>query len=185
MERVRIKNMKKNLGGWWRLWIVLSVIYAGLVVVYTAGRWPDLSQVSHHPAFIFQMTPQAQIVINRPKSLAELEQALIEADRNGDTQNARDFAMRIQEIRKNDNWEDAPRLLEMPNGHRFEVAGDTKPEQATMVIQEYTRVLQLSARDDKVAASLKGFLTWLLPSLLICALGFSGAWIRRGFAENG
>jgi hypothetical protein len=143
--------------------------------------WPEVSRTAHHPAFIYQMSPKARAVIDRPKTLAELEQALIAADRAGSVEKARGFAQEILRIRKGGDWEDAPLVLEMPNGYQFHVAGDTKPEQTALVGREYVRVLQAATTEAKIAAVGNALLIWLIPSLVVCALGLAVAWIFRGF----
>jgi hypothetical protein len=173
--------MTGHFGGWWRLWVVLAVIYAGLVAIYTWTSWPEVSRTAHHPAFIYQMSPEARAVIDRPKTLAELEQALIAADRAGSVEKARGFAQEILRIRKRDNWEDAPIVLEMPNGHQLHVAGDTKPEQTTLIGREYTRVLQAATTEAKMAAVGNALLIWLIPTLVVCVFGLAVAWVFRGF----
>ena|SRR5437870_41454 len=173
--------MMRHLGGWWRLWIVLAVIYGGLVASYTWLSWPEVSNVSHDPGFLKQMSPEALAVLDRHKTLAELEQAFIAADRAGATENARKLAQEIVRRRERPVWEQAPMVLEMPNGYEFQVAGDTKPEQTKLVGRDYVRVLQSVASEMRIAALSNALLWWLVPSILVCALGLAVAWVFRGF----
>jgi hypothetical protein len=176
--------MTRHLGGWWRLWIVLTFLYGVLVASYTGMYWPEVSRISHHPAFIYRMSPEARAVLSRPKSLAELEQALVEADRAGATEKAREVSQEILRIRKRDNWEDVPLVLEMPNGYQLQVASDTKREQANMLGREYVRVLQTATSEARLSAIGNALLIWLTPSIIICALGLAAAWILRGFRST-
>lgn len=176
--------MARPLGGWWRLWIVVSVIYGGLVAAYTWMLWPEVSRVQHDARFIKQMSPGALAVLEAPKTIAELERALIEADRSGATEQARTLARRIRDLREGREWETAPIVLEMPNGHEFKVAGDTKDEQAKLVGKEYVRLLQSVAAEQRFAAVGTALLAWLIPSLLLCGLGLAVAWVIRGFKRR-
>lgn len=214
--------MTRHLGGWWRLWIVLAVIYGGLVVTYTWLSWPEVSNVSHEPNFLKQMSSEALAVVNRPKTLAELENALIAADRSGDTENARKLAQEIRRrrdvvdvqmpdgriitdvprgttqsevlkrLKKSDaqvptpkqSWKEDPIILEMPNGYEFLVADDTTSEQTQLVARDYVRVLQSTVSERRIAAVGNAFLLWFVPSILVCALGLSVAWVLRGFKEG-
>lgn len=173
--------MARPLGGWWRLWIVISVIYGGLVAAYTWMVWPEVSRIQHDAKFIKQMSPAALTVIEAPKTIAELEQALIEADRSRATEQARTLARRIRGLREGREWETAPIVLEMPNGYEFKVAGDTKDDQANLVGKEYVRVLQSVVSQQRIAAVGTALLAWFIPSLLLCGLGLAVAWVIRGF----
>ena len=171
----------RRVGGWWRLWSVLAVIYGCLIAAYTWTTWPEASRTSHDPRFLKQMSPEALAVINRPKSLTEIEQAFVAADDAGAIETARKLAQDIRRLRERPEWERAPIVLEMPNGYEFQVAGDTKPEQSSLVGRDYVSVLQSVSAEKRIAALGAAVLLWLLPSVAVCVLGLAVAWILRGF----
>src|SRR5438552_15161404 len=109
---------KRNLGGWWRLWIAYTVVSGIVVVSLTAAWYPTLEQVPDHPAFHYQMSKEALAILDRPPlpSTAELEKRLIDADRRGAKEEATKLAREIVERRKQP-WSGDPIIVSMPNGH--------------------------------------------------------------------
>lgn len=173
--------MTRQLGGWWRLWIVLTLIYGCAVAAFTWISWPEVSRIPHDPAFLKQMSSDAVLILERPKNLSELERALVEADRAKNTEFARKLAQQIVRLRESPKWQQDPMVLEMPNGHEFQVAGDTPKDLAGVVGKEYVRVLQSVASEKKLRSLGAAVLAWLVPSAFVCALGLAVAWIIRGF----
>lgn len=176
--------MTPRLGGWWRLWIVLTLVYGGVVAAFTWTFWPEVSRVPHDFTFLKQMSSDALLILERPKTLPELERALMEADRAGNTEFARNLAQQIVRFREAPKWQQAPKILEMPNGHQFEVAGDTPDNLAALVGKEYVRVLQATASEQRFRSIGTAILAWLVPTALVCALGLAAAWILRGFRDG-
>lgn len=173
--------MTRTLGGWWRLWIVLTAIYGCAVAAFTWLTWPDVSSIPHDPAFLKQMSPDATLVLERPKTLPELERALVEADRAKNPEFARKLDQQIVRLREGPKWQQSPIVLQMPNGHEFQVAGDTPNDLATLVGKEYVRVLQSVVSEKRFKAIGTAVLVWLIPAAIACALGLAVAWIIRGF----
>jgi hypothetical protein len=48
----------KRLGGWWRLWIVIALVWIGSVAAFAYAMWPSGSRASDHPAFHYQLEPK-------------------------------------------------------------------------------------------------------------------------------
>jgi hypothetical protein len=176
--------VNRTLGGWWRLWIVLTMVYGGLVATYTGLSWPEVSHISHDPSFLKQMSPEALAIINRPKTLTDLEQAFVAADRASATENARKLAQEVRRQQELPEWERAPLVLSMPNGYEFQVAGDTKSDQANLVGRDYVRVLQSTASERRVTDVVRALFIWLVPSAILCALGSAVGWVFRGFKKG-
>ena len=44
-----------RLGGWWRLWVFLSLVWILAISAYAYMTWPSEAQAAHHPAFIYQL----------------------------------------------------------------------------------------------------------------------------------
>jgi hypothetical protein len=63
----------------------------------------------------------------------------------------------------------------MPNGHTFEVLGNTTPEQSKEVAKDYTRISALHC----------AFLAWAVQRILVLTFGWAVRWIYRGFRRSG
>ena len=171
-----------RIGGWWRLSIATSGLYAVVVIVITAFSWPDVANISHHPSFTYRMSEPTQAVLNKagPKTLSELEQALVAADKQGEVSEAKRLASEILARRKQP-WSGDPIVLEMPNGHRFEVAGNTEKHDSELVAQEYVRVLRSELDGRRREILVNAILAWLVPVLAACLLGMVSRWVYAGF----
>ena len=82
------------------------------------------------------------------------------------------------------NWVRDPIILEMPNGHRFEVLGNTTSDQSQEVAKDYVRVLNSLANDRRMSAMRTSFLAWVVPCLMVLVLGWAVGWIYRGFRRG-
>ena len=174
-----------RLGGWWRLWIALSALYAIVLSVIAVISWTEVDAISHHPSFTYRMSQSAQAVVGRAtsKTMQELEQGLLAADKRGDVSEAKKLANEILTRRK-EPWSAAPLVLEMPNGHKFEVAGNTSPADVDLVGLEYVNVLKAELKDRHKKELLDTFLLWLVPVLAACLLGVTARWVYTGFVAG-
>jgi hypothetical protein len=128
-----------NLGGWWRLWIAMSLVYGIAIGAIAFTSWPNLSSIAHHPSFDYRLPPPAAAVLNRP----------VKKDAQG--------------------WEDAPILLEMPNRHQFHVAGDTPKEASALLKREYVGILELERTTQIHDLLFKSLLMWIIPVMKLSA----------------
>jgi hypothetical protein len=164
------------------LWIAASGLYAVTLAAFTVSSWPVVDEIPHHPSFTYRMPQAAQAVVGRagPKTLKELEQELVAADKRSDVSEARRLANEILARRK-EPWGAAPLVLEMPNGHKFEVAADTKSPDVDLVGQEYVNVLKAEQKNRQQQSVLHAFLFWLGPVLAAGLLGVTARWVYAGF----
>ena len=174
-----------RLGGWWRLWMAAAAVYGVAVATVTAMSWPGTPQIVHHPSFTYRMSAPALAVLNRPnpKSTAELERALVAADRAGATDEAKSIAREIQK-RRAEPWTNDPIILEMPNGHEFQVAADTRKQDSDLVAKEYVRVLQAEVSGERWKSVMNAILIWLIPTLAVCVMGLLTRWVYSGFKSG-
>ena len=147
-----------RLGGWWRLWIVVSVIYGVIVVVFTWDNYPHVERISYDETHLKRLSDQTLLI------LSGRVQPPIPAD--------------------TPKWARAPIILEMPNGHTFEVLGNTTPEQSKEVAKDYVGVLNSIANERRVSALQYAFFAWAIPCLLVLAFGHAVSWIYRGFKRG-
>lgn len=61
-------KVSARLGGWWRLWILLSLIWVCIALVEGFSQWPSEPQAVHHPAFIYQLDLKQRELLARDKS---------------------------------------------------------------------------------------------------------------------
>jgi hypothetical protein len=167
------------------LWIAASLVYAVGIIANTAFSWPDVDGISHHPSFIYRMPEQAQAVLKKvgPKTLPELEKTLVAADKQGNATEAKRLANEIL-IRRKEPWSGDPLILEMPNGHKIEVAGDTQTQDSDLVGKEYVHVLNAELDNHRMTVLRNAFLAWVAPVLLLCLLGLVSRWVYGGFAAG-
>jgi hypothetical protein len=161
--------MKLVLNGWWRLWIVLSIVYGVVVATLFWPRPLSGESIPHDSAFVNEMSPDTQKIVEE----LEFEDLL----------RRRQAAFGGEPPKPPEN-RPSPITLRMPNGHDFQIPGDTTEEQAKRVGKEYVRVLMAQADRKRRLVIETGFLIWLIPSVAVAVLGLTFAWIRRGFQKQ-
>jgi len=155
-----------KLGGWWRLWIALSVIYGCFVAIYTFNTFPSLEIISHQDEYLLMMSTQAQQIVAteaRPLPPPPTAKGLMEFQVYG----------RGPDVR----------FLSMPNGFTLSLAGHLTNEQRNIVADEYTRVLRTALPSARLEALLIALLIWLGPVVAPCLLGLTARWISKGFRK--
>ena len=160
-----------RLGGWWRLWIVASVIYGAIVAVFNWNSYPRVESISYEASHLKLLSDRTLQI------LAGRLQAQIPPPPPG-------FVIDQSSIPK-PGWAGDPIILEMPNGQEFKVPANTSTEQSKEVAEDYVRVLYLRANERRISALLHAFLAWAVPCLLVLALGWAVSWIYRGFRRGG
>lgn len=147
-----------RMRGWWRLWIVASVIYGAIIVVFTWEQFPNVTDTPWEDSHIRLLSDKTLEI------LGGHAQSPFSAD--------------------TPKWKRAPIILEMPNGHTFEVHGNTTSAQAQEVAKDYVGVLNSIVKERRLSAVLHAFLAWVIPCLVILALGGAVHWIYRGFRQG-
>lgn len=160
-----------RLGGWWRLWIVVSATYGTIVAVFTWNSFPRVESISYEASHLKLLSDGTLLI------LAGRAQAQIPPPPPG-------FVVDQSSIPKPD-WASAPIILEMSNGHEFKVPGNTTAEQSGEVAKDYARVLNLIAKQRRNSVLQHAFLAWAIPCFLVLALGWAVSWIHRGFRRGG
>ena len=160
-----------KLGGWWRLWIVLAVIYGCAVAVYTINILPSIETIQHQPKFVKMMSVDAQRLV----SLGT------EADLNKDK-----WAKALAEVGGGVLLEHGKQLrtLVLPNGYAFNLEANLPEEQRSLVASEYRRVLETILFERRIASVQRGLLLWLSPVILLLLLGLAVRWISHGFTRD-
>lgn len=162
-----------KLGGWWRVWIAISVLYGGVVAAYSWHTFPTLKALGHENTYVSLMSREAQDILRveprrRPfkPSRPDLSEKSVLYKIERDLYDDRDITRVV-----------------MPNGHEFEIASHVSEPQRNEIAREYTKVLQSALPPKQAEALMWAFVCWLAPVLLLCGLGVSTRWIYRGFKQ--
>ena len=147
-----------RLGGWWRLWIAVTAIYGAVVGAFT---WQTLPRVENTP-----------YDANHLRRMSDRSLEILA----GQT--------RSPQIQDNPKWKDAPIILEMPNGHSFEVHGNTPNEQFQDIAKDYVKVLGSVVDEKRTVTIQHAFLLWLIPCLIVLTLGWGVGCVCRGFKQR-
>ena len=141
-----------------RTWFVASVIYGAVV-----------------GAIIWQAFPRIESTPYEASQLRRLSDRSLEI-----------LAGRIQSpaTQADPKWKDTPIFLEMPNGYRFEVLGNTPNEQSQEVPKDYVKVLASIVKEKRLAAIQSALLVRLVPCLVTFSLGWLFDWVYRGFGKR-
>lgn len=143
-----------KLGGWWRLWIVLTAIYGAVVVAFFISEWPSPAKVPHGPWLTYRMSAESQRLLQAP-SLWD------------------GYVHKADSIK-----------VMGPNGHSFELLAGSSKVEVDAFIEDYTRVLKAEATDLKVKTIMMLPLMLLIPPILLMILALSARWVWRGFQRN-
>lgn len=147
----------KRIGGWWRLWIVATIVHGAIVLAITWKSFPGIEDIPYHAS-------QLKSLSNRSLEILA-----------GHTQSS---------VGGNDpKWKSDPIVLEMANGATFEVPGNTPNEQSQEVAKDYVRVLNSILNAKRLAAIQTAVIWWLVPCTSILALGWAIGWTYRGFKQ--
>lgn len=201
----------KRLGGWWRLWVFLSVLWGVGVVVVVVADWPgNVAKRVLSEEDMKLLSPQTQKMLADAKSKEVLD--LLAKDNIFD-EPSKPRGMpweRFQkaEAAKRPNgkpWESAPAehrvdgmkpsytippapddLLLIPyvmrSGQELRLLCGT--ESLDAVKQDYERVQVLALRYARFSKVGYALLAWLMPCLTILALGLGFRWVVRGFKKE-
>ena len=82
------------------------------------------------------------------------------------------------------DWKKAPLVLEMPNGYKFEVQGNTTKDQAQEIARDYAQALKSTLQEKQIEAIKSATLWWLTSCLSLLVLGWTIGWVCRGFKQR-
>jgi hypothetical protein len=148
-----------KLSGWVRLWIVGSALYMGGVVSYAFVERPR-PESTLHSAAIYAALPtemQRNFVDARPAT-ADRQTLIDEALKRGLVES-----------------------IQMPNGHSIVLSKDESENEKTAIAQAYWASVEAATNQRVVGFVIACVLWWLVPVLLVFALGWSIRWVYGGF----
>lgn len=144
-----------SLGGYHRLWIVSSLVYLGVVIIYVVMIWPNPLNISNKSVFYESLPDKVKnIIINTPLSD---ELAFIPEKSNP---------------------------VEMPNKYIIYFKTNTSLEDMRKASAEYWKQVNKESFRQKIRILSFGVMFWIIPCLVIYILAFSINWIIQGFKNH-
>jgi hypothetical protein len=134
-------RMNYRLGGWWKLWMVLAVVWT--LVSITSG-WlslPRAQHIPHNPRFLDKLSYEAAAIMS-----------------------GRDVT--VTHVRGAPQWSEDPRTIRMMNGTRLTFPATATDERVSLVEGEYRQLLSDEADVQRVPYVLQMLVLWLAPLLV-------------------
>ena len=175
----RIKKVR--LTGWQRLWILVSVLWLVVVALFSYLLWPTVSSDTVHSIVYDQLPREMQLKLFDPFSFLSEKPVGItdpEAERLANEWVAKQWGLPFPE-----KLEDAGITINVSDHVLTFRTGVTQAE-AEEVAHKYVELLHralAAARHERVQAARTAFLVWVVPCVMLYALGWAIAWVRRGF----
>lgn len=194
-----------KLNGWHRLWILLSIIYFGVVASYVILSFPK----SEHP--ILQENYKMEKVTNNngekgfyDKSigfvpLSAMEKATYNGKKGFYAEKTGFVPLEILALSEEDRLRLDEIIERMITNKESEeniqwVVNDFKQKYGTNPImssgvengpwKDYRRIVEQKTTEKRLHLILYAFLLWLIPCLTLYALGWSISWIYKGFKQK-
>src|SRR3990172_2715376 len=146
-----------RLGGWLRLWIVVSVVYLVVMIVFVAFTLPQASSVFHSSSFYDQMSPEL-----RGKLLGANSIATDPPERDALLDEARKRGLIVE--------------VNMPNGHVLVFASDVPQNEQERTAKTYWTIVEKAAAEERRKYFGIAFLWWIIPVLGVFVLGWAVGW---------
>jgi hypothetical protein len=154
MFRERSNGMR--LGGWHRLWLLLSAIYLLLLVAFFFFTHPSTERTPHRDEFYAELPPESY--------------KKIETD---------DIFDRVAEQRGE------PTVVEMPNGHRLNFIAKATKTEMEKVAREYDDIVKSNTQHERTRRFLQTLLFFGIgPCIVIYVLGWAFRWVYVGFKHQ-
>src|SRR5512145_722044 len=159
-----------TLGGWQRLWVLVSALYLIIVAVVAWTEFPRRDDIDHDST-IYAAMDAAHVGYLRPEPASHLRPSVTAALYD------RIEASRIQ----------APvrigrgKGITLPNGHTRYFADDTTEDLIWQTAGEYLAVVDSRLPPLRRRFVLLSTMAWLVPCLGLYVLGSSVGWVYRGF----
>ena len=154
-----------KLNGWQRLWVVASIIYMIVLALFGVIVFPTPGKILHHAQFYDELPKESQSKVIRA-----------DASTIPSTGTGRDLSYEL--------FCDDPRYVVVTaNNHKLCFRSDVTETEKTMIVQQYHQLLQRATRSERIEMLGYMFLIWIIPCIVLYALGMATGWIRRGFKQ--
>jgi hypothetical protein len=146
-------RMFNRHGGWWPLWMTLTVMWTIVAITYGWMNLPRAQQMPHDPQFLSKLSNEASsILFGRDAGAEPARGALV--------------------------WSENPRMVRMSNGTRLTFPATATGERVAFVRGEYRQLLDTEADEQRGPYLLKMLAIWLAPLLVA---GLVAGLLRRGY----
>ncbi|MBK8908367.1 MAG: hypothetical protein IPM60_10810 [Rhodospirillales bacterium] len=147
-----------KLGGWSRLWIVISALYFAAIVVLVSTTLPQAERVAHAQVFYDRLSPDVRQRI-LAKNIGEREAEILKE------------ALRRELIEQ----------VEMPNGHFLTFSKDLPEGEKEDAARAYWTVVERTAADERFQYIVSAIGWWIGPVIALYVIGWTVGWVYSGF----
>jgi hypothetical protein len=155
------REEQMKIGGWTRLWIVVSALYFCIVVIFSISKFPVSTKIKHEKEFYEKLPPEFRKLVD-PLSV-----------KGGPTDlfHALDISGYVERV-------------EMPNGHVLIFTLDTPKAQQQDVVHAYLNIVDAAASQRQKKFLTRAALIWGAPVAFLFIFGWSVGWVRDGFQKR-
>lgn len=186
----------KRLGGWWRLWIFLSVLWGVAVMSVCVWVWPSVERAYLSEEDMKLLTTQTQELLKKP---LWMQGRVVSGDTSESGNRKQNNLDPVRGTQKKDILDglkrvptshptgyefppDEPSPEAMSSGQVLELLGTREQRKEARV--DYGRVQALITRAARIKVVGYAFLIWLVPWLSILAFGLGFRWVVQGFKKE-
>ena len=156
-----------KLGGWHRLWIVLSFLYLILVVFITIDKLPKSTYGISGPYKVLKYMDQQYVGYVR--TIRYPWEASIDDNKCNDD---------ICIIKTNSGYS---LNVQMPSVKEIDGSTIDKKIFLNSISSEFDQKINKVLARERFSVVVKGFLSWITPVVLLYFLGWCIGWVYRGF----
>lgn len=156
--------MKARLGGWTRLWVVITVLWGAVVGSLTVGQyWPSQSTA-------LDGNDYAKLMAN----LSEQSLKLMAGDSD------RGEELKVERL-GNDLvlWDS--RFLTLSDGKTIRISAATPERELEELKRDYEAAHRAVVQEMRAKHIFDSLILWLVPALSTLGIGMAVGWVYRGF----
>jgi hypothetical protein len=162
-------TMKKTLGGWGRLYVIVALFWGAVCVYDLIESWPTVIWSSDHSRVVKWMEPDSRAVFMKGKPEAERSE----------------FDVSFIPVRSEDaEGQVKVHRISLSTGVALTFGDGISPDQAEKITSDYEHAARLVIRDRQMAALSGAFFTWMIVCAPLFALGWAVRWVYEGFRQS-
>jgi hypothetical protein len=150
----------KRLGGWWRLWILSSLLWGTSIAAIAWMNWPTHGEAHHlSTEEMKQLSPESYKMVHAaPVASGGIDATPKFIDLPG-----------------------PPLAVRWPNGQILYLSPQAEPGQRKAFAEDYARVQGVILKEARLSHLKKHLLLWIVPCTASVLLALGLAWVARGF----
>lgn len=164
MTRGAGSTNKKRIGGWTRLWVVITLLWGAVVGSLTVGDyWPSRSTQLDRNGY--------------DKLMAKLSEKSLKLMADDPDQGKE---LRVERV-GNDLvlWDS--RFLTLSDGKTIRISAATPERELEELKRDYEAAHRAVVHEMRVEAIFDSLILWLVPALSTLGIGMAIGWVYRGF----